>query len=103
MRITVAAMCLVTLSGTASAGLFGPDNYYECLLDRLPGTSNDATAQQIIAACQKEYRSTSVSEKKSGFFRPTARECSIKNGKNTASNLAGRAIVMACNQLYEHE
>jgi len=99
---TVLLGCLTILFGSPSAhAFFGPDNYYECLLARLPGTANDAIAQQVIAACRKDYPSVVDVEKKSGIFEPTPQECAIKKGKDTPSNFAGRAIVMACYRLYD--
>lgn len=101
MRRLAAAAAFVMASLPARAGVWGPNNYLECLLDRLPGTANDAAAAQIMQSCRAEFPGTTTLAKRRGFFDPSAQECVLKNGRSTGSNLAGKAIAYACNTLFQ--
>lgn len=100
MRLLVLSVLFLVCA--PAQALFGPDNYYECLLDRMPGVANDFAARQVIADCSKEFPRR-VAEKRSGWLHPTAGACILKHGKSTGSQLAGRAIAMACRSLYVTE
>ncbi|WP_155761747.1 hypothetical protein [Alteromonas mediterranea] len=45
------------LSFSASAGIFGPSNYEECILDKMQGTKSNVAANAIKRACRKEFPS----------------------------------------------
>jgi len=38
-------------NGTASAGVFGYDNYWDCILDQMPGVQNDVAAGAVMRQC----------------------------------------------------
>ena len=103
--------CVVALtylaSPDANAGLFGSNNYPECLLDRLPGAANDAVAQEILKSCMRDFPNNddAAIKKKTGFFSafPSGSECTLKKAKNTPSMMAARAVQYACYRLYEPE
>jgi hypothetical protein len=80
MKNLTATLCLtiaVLLGsvGVSSAGLFGPSNYDECVLDRMQGVQSDLAARVIIAACSskfshKEKRSPSPPKEKKPEYKP---------------------------------
>ncbi|MDR6495621.1 hypothetical protein J2797_005545 [Paraburkholderia terricola] len=86
------------------AGLLGPSNYWECILELAPGTSNDIVANDIELQCGKRFPDKSPltgKDKVGGLFSvPTADKCVITHGKNTPSFLAARMILVACHELY---
>jgi hypothetical protein len=88
----------------AHAGLFGPSNYWECILDRLPGTQNDILASQIQMNCLKDFPDTGPvigKDKVGGLISvPHADDCTMKYEKNTASFFAAQMIYAACHQVY---
>ena len=60
--------------GVSSAGLFGPSDYDECVLDRMQGVKSDLAASVIIAACSskfshKEKRSPSPPKEKKPEYK----------------------------------
>jgi hypothetical protein len=62
MKNLTATICLtiavlVGSAGVSSAGLFGPSNYDECVLDRMQGVKSDLAARVIIAACSNKFSS----------------------------------------------
>lgn len=46
-------------SGAANAGLFGPDNYDECILKGMKGVVSDVAARAIQSACRNKFPETS--------------------------------------------
>jgi len=86
---------------TAPAGIFSSSNFYECILDDMPGTENDQVAAQIFLKCKKEHPNKSNIKKKSSIFGiKTRSECILKYGKSTASKLGVANISNACYKLY---
>ena len=91
---------LITLSLDVFAG-----NYATCLLDKAPGLQNDAAAQAAINFCMKEYpsgvNSVARGSGRGWFSYKSGSECALKKAADTHSQLAGRAIFLACNLLYD--
>lgn len=82
----------------------GAAEYEDCILDKMPGVANDITARAIMMMCRKEYPRPSgvMPKKRDGWFDYSfGAECAAKKGKDTHSQLGGRAIFTACNTLYE--
>ncbi|KXB31223.1 hypothetical protein AT959_08595 [Dechloromonas denitrificans] len=79
-------------------------NYATCLLKHMPGLQNDAAAQAAINLCMSE-NPDGINGIPQGSGRgflgyKSGAECAMKKGAETRSELAGRAIYMACNRLY---
>jgi hypothetical protein len=66
MRNLTATLCL-TISvllgsaGVSYAGLFGPSNYNECILERMKGVTSDLAARAIVGACAAKFSSNKKS------------------------------------------
>ena len=85
----------------ASASIFGSSNFYECILDNMPGTENNQVAAKIYLKCQKEYPNKSNIKKKSSIFGiKTRSECILEYAKNTSNQLVAANISSACYKLY---
>jgi hypothetical protein len=98
------AFTLLLAAPLAHAGLFGPSDYAECLLDHLPKVENDLVARQIVAACLQEFPGGFANvETRSGWLKkyPDRRSCLINEAKSTKSAFAAQAISVACFHLYE--
>jgi hypothetical protein len=96
-------LLLVLISHPSLAGWFSEDNYWQCLLDEMRNVQTDTIADEVIAYCKDlhSFHERVFIEKKSSWFGiKTARECSIKHGKNVNSELAARHIQAACYKLY---
>lgn len=46
---------LLVVPTLAEAGLFGPSNYNECILDKMKGVNDDLAAALIARACAEEF------------------------------------------------
>ena len=57
-RWTVAAL-LAFLPLGAVAGLFGPANYDDCILENMKGIADRAAAGAVMAACARRFPETS--------------------------------------------
>jgi hypothetical protein len=79
------------------SGVFGPSNYWECLLDEMPGVKNDRVASAVMMICRKEHPG-GVEVKKIG--NGTVSQCIAKYGKDVQGDRAVKAISYACNRLY---
>lgn len=84
-------------------GLLGPNNYSQCILDRMPGTSSDDAANEISAKCSKEFPLGAPIQKQTGFLAAfhSGRECTLRKTKDTASPLAKQIIQYCCYSLYQ--
>lgn len=107
MVVGVGAACALALGGhtnPATAGLLGPSNFWECVLEKMPGVQNDPVAYQIAADCNTRFPNPpeiSGKDKVGGLFSvPHAPECVIRYAKNTRSNFGAQLITAACYQLY---
>lgn len=73
-------------------GTYRPASYYSCLLDRHPGTMNDAVARRITQQCEYEHPRVKGEEpnlKRFQLFgRTTPEECFIRHAKGTGSEHA---------------
>ena len=55
MKRLALAICCAAAFGTATAGLFGPSNYEECVLENVKGVGSDIGARMVAAACAKQF------------------------------------------------
>ena len=92
------------ITSVSQTGFFGPSNYWECLLDSMPGTKNDIVGTNLIIQCNKKFPNPSLiaeKDKVGGLFKsPTKDDCIMKYAKDTTSPIAARSIYSACYQLY---
>ncbi len=84
----------------AMAGLFGPSNKWECILEEMPGTQNNVAAVSIRRSCDTRFSEQGKWSK--SFFGPkTFDECVAKYAKNTLSKTAVINIRMACKYIVQ--
>ena len=87
----------------AFSGWFGTDNYWECLLKKMPGVQSDTIAEEVVLSCKQEhpFHKRIYIEKKNPWFGPkTASSCVLKYGKEVRSESGARYIQSACYKLY---
>jgi hypothetical protein len=85
----------------AGAAWLGPANYWECILDGMPGAKNDLVATEIMRACAEDFpRDGEIEEKAPLFGIRTAGECALKYGEEVSSPVAAQQIRTACYRLY---
>ncbi|MFH1025685.1 MAG: hypothetical protein V1764_03310 [Nitrospirota bacterium] len=48
-------MVFISWPSISSAGLFGPSNYDECIVESMKGVTSDVAARAIIQSCQKKF------------------------------------------------
>jgi len=98
------ALMVLLLSISAFAGLFGPSNYWECILEEMPGVKNDIAAIEVIRKCRKEFPTTAKVKKKSPIIGiKTAGECVLEYAKDVSSPGGAKWIRAACYRLYPRE
>lgn len=80
-------------------------NYAECILDKMPGTSNAATNAAVVQTCTQKYPTRYASIEKGsgrGFFAfKDGNACTIKKAASTSFQWAGTSIATACRCLYD--
>ncbi len=100
-------ICLISFYSNAHAGftgwLFGYENRWECILDRMPGTESDLEADNIYRQCTIEAPEFVVVQKIHGsIFGPdNAGECIKENVERGTSRKAAMFISGACTWLYQ--
>ena len=100
--LLVIIMSLNVIS-TTHAGWFGPDNYWECLLDEMQEVQSDTIAEEIVSACKDKFAFHDrifVEKKRPWFGIKTASACVIKYGKRVQTEIGARYIQSACYKLY---
>jgi hypothetical protein len=104
IMVTLLIICSF-LSPYVNAGIFGECNYYECILDKMPGVENDVAAYQISRVCSSKCTDMSEKNKTSFGFsgKMTASKCAVKYAKKTQSEVGARIITRACYSLYPKE
>lgn len=55
--LVLLALPILGWSGIVSAGLFGPSNYDECILDGVKTASNKAAVSAVYDACERKFQS----------------------------------------------
>lgn len=99
------ALIVITLflPSAVNSGLFGPSNYYECILDEMPEVQSNHDADQISRMCRKDYPDRSDVEMKEPIFGvKTVSECVEEYGKDVLSDSATSFIRSACRRLYPY-
>ena len=97
----LALLLIFLLLLNASAGMFGSSNYWECILDEMPGVKNDPAAIEVVRKCRKEFPSSTKVEKKSPLFGvKTAGECVLEYAKDVSSPRGAKLVRAACYRLY---
>jgi hypothetical protein len=98
---TVAIVLGCFLSLRATAGLFGPSNYWECILEHGRGVKNDFAAYAVIRKCRKDFPDSPDPERKPSFFGPkTVDDCIVEYGKDVIGEVGEDLINRACKQRY---
>jgi hypothetical protein len=89
-----AIIALASLSAPVQDGWFGPSDWADCALTRMPGTRSDVVASQVMTDCYKRFPpATTTLATKLGM---NARECAVRYGRNTVSQVAAENIATAC-------
>jgi len=103
--LAVISSLLIAFSAKAAvAGFFGPSNFWECIIDEIPGTKNDPAAKEIFKKCKKRFPVEEDVKKKSPLFGvKTVGECVMEYGKDIASPAGARFLFRACKKLYPEE
>jgi hypothetical protein len=106
--LTISLICqglVLTTPVVVNAGVLGANNYWECILDEMPGVKNDYAAKAVNQVCVTTFPNTSEPADVSAplFGAQTRTECFAKNGKDTTSFRAIKQIRMACHFLYPEQ
>ncbi len=81
--------------------LFGPDNYWECLLDTMPGTKTYGGSMENIVQCEKKFPNRAAYQINDSILGPkNYAQCLQKYASQTREPLARQSILDACYRLY---
>jgi len=97
------AIISLNIISSAHANWFGPDNYWECIIDSMQDVQSDTIAKEVVAFCKDEFsfHDRIFIEKKRPWFGPkTASACVLKYGKRVQTEIGARYIQSACYKLY---
>jgi hypothetical protein len=94
------SMAALVFSASANAG-----NYATCVIDRLPGTKNNAVFYANVRLCADKYPGGSHSvlpgSGRGWFAYDSGAECAAKKASDTPNELAARMIFAMCQRLYD--
>lgn len=79
-------------------------NTATCVLDKMPGVQNDATAAAIYQLCVREHGALLSVDPGSGrgwFSYESGVECAADKAKETSSQRGAMMIRVSCNRLYD--
>ena len=61
----------------ASAGIFGPSNFVECILDSMKGVTSDIAAKAIYTSCRNKFTENTAPERTIRELKDTATTCNV--------------------------
>lgn len=80
-------------------------NFAECIISKMPGTSNAAATRAVVQSCGNDhplrYSGVLRGEGRGIFGYKSGNACMIKEGKSTTFPMAAGAIALACRCLYD--
>jgi hypothetical protein len=79
-----------------------PSNFYECILDDMPGVRNNIAARKIMLNCRKEFPDAVIPEDKSSLGG-SARDCVVKHGKSAVGEIGSNLIRRSCYAIYPNK
>lgn len=79
-----------------------PGNFYECILDDMPGVRNNIAAREIMLNCRKDFPDPVIPETKSSWGG-SARDCVVKYGKSAVGEIGPNLIRRSCYALHPNE
>ncbi|QDQ82208.1 hypothetical protein [Paraburkholderia megapolitana] len=104
-KVVVIALPVLIISTPlrVSAGLFEPDDYSGCILEKMPGVQNDLSAGAIANECNQRFPNWKEAHRRSGFFAAyhSGSACFAEKSRATGSEMAARLIYFACHNLYD--
>lgn len=83
MKCLVVCFSLIGFVMPAHAGIFGPSNYDDCILQSMKGVTSDSAAYAITRACKEKFPSK-ISKKNSRELKPS--EVGVLNGRGGLSH-----------------
>lgn len=93
-------LAALVFSTTAEAG-----NFATCILDRMPGTQNDAVMRAVFQICSQKYPGRfefiPQGQGRGWFGYDSGVECAAKEAAKTPNNRAANLISIACRRLYD--
>ncbi len=94
-------LLVLLCSANSFAGLFGPSNFEECILDQMKNIKSDAAANAVTYACRKKFPATpepKTSETRYGYPR-----LDIWDSTYAASVFNNLSIIKGTNGTYSFE
>lgn len=101
----LSALALLFIPPAIQAGvwdeLFGPDNYWECLLEKMPETQTYGGSMEHLSQCASRFPDQNDYQTGGGWFGPdTLEECLQEYRTETNEALARLSIRKACFRLF---
>lgn len=90
MVMRIEALLFILLAGTANAGIFGPSNYEECILEKIDQVKNEEAVRALQQACSAKFDFTeTIGEKIQGLQRILLRKkCGLTEEGDYSANTA---------------
>lgn len=99
--VVILFACITNAQAGITDTLFGPDNYWECLLDTMPGTKTYGGSMENLAQCQEKFPNASDYQLENSILGPkNFHQCMEKYASQTQEPLARLSIQKACYRLY---
>lgn len=99
-------LCVLGLMIITGCSIKSPSNYAECILQGMPGASNESARLSVHRQCSTKFPARYDEIKKGsglgfGAKFDNSDQCIIEKNKNTINRNATTNINMACSCLYE--
>ena len=100
LTFLLALTFLFLFSGSSSAGIFSPDDYYECVFKNLRDVENDIAAINTNKSCADKFPGKG-GKGNSGLFGPKNKnDCFLKYSKGVKNDFAIIFIKSACDSKF---
>ncbi|MEE9426140.1 MAG: hypothetical protein V3V18_14360 [Methylococcales bacterium] len=100
--LSLTCQCLILSTPSVNAGVFGANNYWECVLNDMQGVQSDRVAKAVTQSCFAKFPDTAepIGVNAPLFGAQNRDECYVSYGKEATSFRALKQIRMACHFLY---
>ena len=92
---------LFLFSGSSSAGIFSPDDYYECIFNNMKHAKNRLSVFTTLRACKSKFPNTSKKATPDMFEPDNYNDCVLKHNKGVENGYASLEIQQACSQKFK--
>lgn len=101
LTLLLAIALLLLFCGSSQAGIFSPDDYYECIFKNMKHAKNKITVYTTLRACKSKFPNKPIKATPDMFEPDNYNDCVLKHNKGVENGYAAIEIQQACLQKFK--